>query len=330
MDEEKTRNYIAIIGIIVIIIVFIMTISINKRSNLYKNGLVCFEKKDWSCVIENFEKLKYKDSEEKLKIAYYKNNIILAERFLAKNDYRNAIKHYNSALLHNSQNKEELKLKIENLKILEKEQSKIEEIKRKQAEEENRKNAIKAKISDTAIYPIPTKFGEGYDNTIRRYGIAAIKRINALAPKAAELVAQNPRCNRVMAVDVADDKSTRNSITFFADCGDIDHIADIERFYVTEKQIKENVAPKSVKEQSESIDKGQYLLWCEAEIKARLNYPSTFKSNILMSNVAIRPMGTVVSISFKAKNGFNLETNNIGICNYQGNILTDININEKQ
>ena len=132
-----------------------------------------------------------------------------------------------------------------------------------------------------------------------------------------------------MAVDVADDKSTRSSITFFADCGDINNIANIERFYVTEKQINENISPKSVKEQSEKIEKGQYLLWCEAEIKARLNYPSTFKSNVLMNSVVTRPLGTIVSISFKAKNGFNLETNNIGTCNYQGNILTDITINEK-
>ena len=332
MNSEKTTYIIGIIGICFIIITFIIVVILSSESNknnLYKQGIECFENKNWTCVIEKFEKLKYKDSAEKLNIAKYEYDLSLAENFLTKKDYSNAIKHYSSASLINSANKE-LNIKIENLKVLQKEQNKIEEKNKKKREEENRKNAIKAKISDTAIYPIPTKFGEGYDETIRRYGIVTIKRINKLAPQAAELVAQNPKCTRVMAIDVADDKSTRNSITFFADCGDINHIRDIQRFYVNEKEINANVIPKSVKEQAETIDKGQYLLWCESEIKARLNFPSTYKANILMSNVNIAPMGTVVTIRFKAKNGYNLETKNVGTCHYQGSILSDVSINEEQ
>lgn len=190
-------------------------------------------------------------------------------------------------------------------------------------------NDIKSKISDTAFYPIPTEYGKGYDETIKRYGVNTINRINKLAPQVAEFVAQNPNCTRVMAVDVADDKSTRNSLTFFVDCGDLEHIKDIQRFYVNEKELKSREIPKSIKEQSANIDDSQYLMMCENEIKTRLNFPSTYKINILLSNVYKGPLNTVVSIRFKAKNAFNLELKHKGICYYEGGKLSDITIKEE-
>ena len=270
--EKKKFISISVLSSIIALAIFTSILNnIVSRNNNYKQGLICFENKQWSCVIEKFENLQYKDSNEKLKTAKYENYLQTANYNVEQKSYKNALSQYKSALSLQPNN-EEIKVKIDSLEIIVKEQEKREEIKRKQQEEENRRNAIKAKISDTAIYPIPTKFGEGYDETIKRYGVATINRINKLAPKAAELVAQNPNCTRVMAVDVADDRSTRNSITFFADCGDIDHIRDIQRYYVNEKEINANIIPKSVKEQAESIDNGQYLLMCEAEIKARLNF----------------------------------------------------------
>ena len=328
MDKKLILNIGIAASVIFSIVLFAIILSAVNRSNNYKQGIECFDNKNWSCVIEKFENLNYKDSSDKLKTAQYEYYIETADYNLKQKSYQSALTQYKKALSLDSSN-EEIKIKIDSLEIIVKEQQKQEEIKRKQQEEENRRNAIKAKISDTAIYPIPTKFGEGYDNTIRRYGIATINRINKLAPKAAELVAQNPKCTRVMAVDVADDRSTRNSITFFADCGDIDHIADIQRFYVNEKEINANVIPKSVKEQAESIDNGQYLMMCEAEIKTRLNYPSTYKASIISSSVYKAPMNTVVTIPFKAKNAFNLELKHKGTCYYNGATLTDISINEE-
>lgn len=321
---NKKILYNVIVGfIIVLIIIFCLCIIIhhNKKTR-YIKGIECFNNRDWECAVLNFENLNYHDSKEK----YYISN---AEKFLELKYDKTALKYFKEALDFIPNNKE-IKTKIESLEFVVNEQQKKEEIERKQKEEENRINAIKAKISDTAIFPIPTKFGEGYDETIKRYGVTTINRINRLAPKAAELVAQNPNCTRVMAVDVADDKSTRNSITFYADCGDIDHIRDIQRFYVNEKEINTNVIPKSVREQAESINNGQYLLMCEAEIKARLNLPSTYKSSIISSSVYKAPMNTVVTIPFKAKNAFNLEIKHKGTCYYNGATLTDIDIHEEQ
>ena len=328
------NNGIAL-SIICLIIIFLIISSFINRNNTYKQGLECFENQDWLCVVQKFKKLNYKDSKEKLKMASYElklqayeNYLQTAKDSLEKKLYKKALEQYQNALLLEPNNNE-IKIKIESLKIIVNEQQKREEDKRKKQEEENSRISIKSKISNTAVYPIPTKMGEGYDETIRKYGIVTINRINKLAPKAAELVASNPRCTRVMAVDVADDRSTRNSITFFVDCGDIQHIADVQRYYVNEREISANIIPKSVKEQSESIDSSQYLLMCEAEIKARLTFPSTFKPNIIASSVSKAPMNTVVRIPFKAKNAFNLELKHKGICYYNGVTLTEISINEE-
>ena len=328
MDKKILLKIGIVSGAIILLIVVLFIASFINKSNKYKQGLNCYNNKQWSCAESNLKDINYKDSQALYYKALYENTLAVAEASLSNKNYSLALTMYKEALSMHSN--EELKLKIESLEIIIKEQQKREEMKRKQQEEENRRNAIKAKISDTAIYPIPTKYGEGYDETIRKYGVATINRINKLAPKAAELVAQNPRCTRVMAVDVADDKSTRNSITFFADCGDIDHIRDIQRFYVNEKEINANIIPKSVKEQAETIDNSQYLLMCEAEIKARLNFPSTYKSSIISSSVYKAPMNTVVTIPFRAKNAFNLELKHKGTCYYNGATLTDINISEEQ
>lgn len=328
MNQYKNKKILYAVITFLFILIMLCTTNILNKNVKYQNGINCLENKQWSCAESNFKNLNYKDSKILYHKALYENTLALAEINLDKKNYSLALTLYQEALSMHSD--EELKLKIENIKIIVDEQQKREEFKRKQQEEENRKNAIKAKISDTAIYPIPTTFGEGYDETIKKYGVTTINRINKLAPKAAELVAQNPRCTRVMAVDVADDKSTRNSITFYADCGDINHIADIQRYYVNEKEINEKIIPKSIKEQAELIDNSQYILMCEAEIKARLNFPSTFKSSVLTNSVNKAIMNTVVTIPFKAKNAFNLEIKHKGICSYNGAILTDINIYEEQ
>ncbi len=339
------KRHFVTLGIAFGIIVIFVSMYFVKRNLMYKEGLQCFNDKQWDCAVQKLKNLNYKDSNEKYTFALSEIKILKAGESLKRKQYKYALDLCKEASLLGSNN-DELKYKIENLEILVNEQNRLAEIKKRkeqetakikmaQQEEENRKRAIKAKISPTAFYPIPTKFGEGYDNTIRRYGIATINRINKLAPRAAELVAQNPRYKRVIALDVADDKSTRNSITFFVDCGDIKNVASIERFYVSEKEInasaKTKVMPKSVKEKMESISEAQYLTMCQAEIKARLNYPSTFKSNILLSSVAIRPLGTVVTVKFKAKNAFNLELNHVGTCNYkEGGNLVEVVINEER
>ena len=171
MDKKVILNIGIATGVIFLIILLVIILSTISRNNNYKQGLECFENKKWSCVIEKFENLNYKDSEDKLKTAKYENYLQTAYYNLEQKSYQNALSQYKKALSLNSSN-EDIKVKIESLEIIVKEQQKREEIKRKQQEEENRKNAIKAKISDTAIYPIPTKFGEGYDETIKRYGVA--------------------------------------------------------------------------------------------------------------------------------------------------------------
>ena len=328
MDKKFLIKITIGICIFVILTLYIIIFQAIEKRYRYNNGLDCFKNKNWNCVIKNYQKLNYKDSNEKFLIALYEYSIQNAETYLQNKNNKAALELYKNALKIQPNNKE-IKIKTENLELILKEEKKQEEIKIKKKEEQAKINAIKAKISDLAIYPIPTKFGEGYDETIKKYGISTIKRINNLTPKVAEYVAQNPKCTRVMAVGVADDRSTRNSLTFFVDCGDIEHIRDIQRYYVNEKDLKTKSIPKSIKEQADSIDNSQYLMMCEAEIKARLSFPSTYKSNILTSSVYKAPMNTVITIPFKTKNAFNLELKYKGNCYYNGGTLTDININEE-
>ncbi len=316
------------VAFITILVLFLLGTNFLYKKNIYKKGIECYQNKNWICVIKNYENLDYKDSQFLLSKAKYENHLTTAKSYLDKNLKILAQIEYQKALSFQPNNKD-LKEKIKNLDFLIEEDVKREAIEQKQQEERQKEQLIKSKISDTAIYPIPTKFGEGYDETIKKYGTNTINRINKLAPKAAKLVAANPRCTRVMQVDVADDKSTKNSITFFVDCGSINDIRNIERFYVSEQQIKSNEKPKSVKEQSENISDVQYILHCEAEIKSRLNFPSKYKTNAFKNNVSKSTLGTTTTIYFKAKNGFNLETSNVGTCYYEGRKLTDINIQEK-
>lgn len=328
----KTKKNIITICIvffsIILITLLIIGIDLLNQKERYKQGVICYENKNWACVIKNYEHLDYKDSKILFKKAQYENHLLSAKNYLNKNLKSLALAEYQQALKIQTNNKD-IEEKIKSLEFLIAEDVKREKLEQKIKEKQQKEQQIKSKISDYAIYPIPTKFGEGYDETIKRYGINTINRINKLAPKAAELVAANPRCTRVMQVDVADDRSTRNSITFFVDCGSIKDIRNIERFYVTEQQIKNNEKPKSVKEQSENISDVQYILHCEAAIKSRLNFPSTYKTNAFKNNVSKNTLGATTTIYFKAKNGFNLETSNVGTCYYEGRKLTDINIQEK-
>ena len=166
MDKKILLKIGIVSGAIILLIVVLFIASFINKSNKYKQGLNCYNNKQWSCAESNLKDINYKDSQALYYKALYENTLAVAEASLSNKNYSLALTMYKEALSMHSN--EELKLKIESLEIIIKEQQKREEMKRKQQEEENRRNAIKAKISDTAIYPIPTKYGEGYDETIRK------------------------------------------------------------------------------------------------------------------------------------------------------------------
>lgn len=320
-----------IITIICTIIVILLPIVLGyqHKNKLYQNLIKSIENKEWIKAHNIYSQLgEYKDSKQYKANIDFNYYIELAENNVKNKNFKYALNFYNKALLIDKNN---AKL-IEKIDFTEKENIKLNIINQKKEIEENEKLArekVKSKIDPSAIYKIPTSYGKGYDRTITKYGINGIKKINNLMPKVAELVARNNRCSKVLDVDVSDERSSKNSLVFYAECGDMNDFMNIERFYVSENDLKNNVQTQSVKQEMEK-KQGQYINLCELEIKSRLYHPSTYKSNTLIDKaIETQSFTTVVRIDFKAKNSFNLETNNTGVCRFNSkNELIDIIINE--
>jgi len=312
-----------------VISLFCVILSISHKTNLYKEIQQEIKSENWASAKTKLADLgRYKDSEELSQVVNYNFYLSMGDENNQKKDYKLALDFYKKAFAIKADNAIEQKiLKTEVLAH----QQELEEVRIKaEQEEQKRINAVKQKIDKSAITPIPTTYGKGYDKTINRYGVANIRKINALMPKAAELIAENPSCYKVLDVDVSDERSTKNSIVMYVDCGNMNSFSNFERFYISENDINQRNQAISVREEMDK-NKGLYLNACQAEIKSRLIHPSTYKTNLLTNSaVEAQSFQTVVNIDFKAKNNYNLEIPYNAICRYNvKNQLVDISIKEQ-
>ena len=191
-------------------------------------------------------------------------------------------------------------------------------------EKEQPKQIYKAPIADGAIWELPTQKGQGFDKTIAKYGVEGIKKINSLTPKVAEKISYNTTCDKVVNVDVSDNRSTRNNLVFYGDC------ANMQRFYLTEAEV---LSPSPIKSEKEKLQKSRYEheILCENAIKSQLNHPSTYKKLFTKSGSETKDLINDILIGFKAKNSLNLELEYTCRCfvNSRGNI-TRFDIQEKR
>lgn len=335
--SEDNKFLLKLFAVFFICIFIIFAFKKYQKECTYKELKTNIESKNWVEAKSKLDELgSYKDSKllsDEVNFNYY---VTVGDKKYSEKDYKTALDFYQKASkIQNDNNVLENKLK--GIEVIASRQELMEEFNKRQQEqdrikkEEKQKLAtIKNKIDKDAIQPIPTSYGKGYDKTIKRYGIANIKKINVLMPKAAALIAENPRCQKVLYVDVSDEKSTKNSIVMYVDCGDMGNFSSFERFYVSEKDINAKKQPTNLKEQMEQ-NKSLYLQACKAEIKSRLTHPSTFKSNSLLEQgVLVNSFQTVINIDFKAKNSLNLEIPYKGMCRYNAkNELVEFSIKEK-
>lgn len=182
----------------------------------------------------------------------------------------------------------------------------------------------KSKISKDAIIPMTQK---GYPKTYKAWGSKYIQRMNKeLMPKAALLVAHSAKCDRVISVDLSDNRSTpKKEAVFFVDC------ENGERFYVSENDIKKNTSAKSIKEAVNSYDESSLIRACEQAVKAKLSHPSTFDRSIFSTDVGEFPGGfgkKGVQFNFSAKNSYNLEVEMKAQCSFDDRGLYDVRISE--
>ena len=174
-------------------------------------------------------------------------------------------------------------------------------------EKQQTKQIYKAPIDSGAIWELPTQKGQGFDKTIAKYGVEGIKKINRLTPKVAEKISYNTKCDKVVNVDVSDNRSTRNNLVFYGDC------ANMQRFYMTEEEL---LSPTPIESEKEKLKKLLYEheILCENTIKSKLNHPSTYKKLITKSGSETKDMVNDILIGFKAKNSLGLELEYVGRC----------------
>lgn len=169
---------------------------------------------------------------------------------------------------------------------------------------------------------IPTQKGKGYDKTIKKYGVAGIKKINELLPKAADLMVQNKKCDKLIYVAISDNRSTKNGYTIFGDC------ANGSRMYVTEQEIKNNKFSLTSKEKLSAL-KTAFEDKCEEIVLSKLNHPSTYKLGMRYGEV--NDYSIFVYIDFRAKNSFNMELRYQAICVFNDKPeLVDFAMREKR
>lgn len=156
------------------------------------------------------------------------------------------------------------------------------------------------KISSYAVTKITQN---GYPKLYAQWGGDWVNKINSMTPKAAEVIAQNPSCDKVDLVDISTERSVaRKKIVFYGDC------INGQRFYVSDIEIAAGAPVQSKQDKTAGISDAAALEACVTSVKNRLNYPSTFSQSIFSSGVYRAPTGNLVAeFDFKAKNAFNLE-----------------------
>lgn len=160
---------------------------------------------------------------------------------------------------------------------------------------------------DSALDIIPTEKGKGYDKTIDKYGVARIKEINELIPKAADLMSKNKNCDKLWNVALSSNRGTKDNVVIFGDCN------NGSRFYLSEKEINESKPALSGKEKLEKMSLDLMNL-CDEMAKATLTHPSTFDKSIWRSGVSVDDYKITVISGFSAKNSFGLELKYKAVC----------------
>lgn len=174
----------------------------------------------------------------------------------------------------------------------------------------------KAPIEDGAIYTYPeTEKGlkdAGFPKMLKKLGLSNIKKANQLMPKAAEIVAMNPKCDAVVHVDISD-RSERNKLIIYADA------KNGQRFYLTENEILSSEPAISEQEQLAPL-LWRHELMAEEVIKSKLTHPSTYdrhEMGIWQSETTANC--NQIMIEFSAKNSFGVELTYIAVVQFDKN-----------
>lgn len=171
----------------------------------------------------------------------------------------------------------------------------------------------KAPIEDGAIFTYPETEKElkkaGFPKMLKKLGLKNIKKANQLMPKAAEIVAQNPKCDAVVLVDISD-KSERDNLIIYV------HAKNGQRFYLSEKEILSSKPVVSEQEKLAPLLR-RHELMAEEVIKSKLTHPSTYdKHELGVFQSETTANCNQIMIEFSAKNSFGVELTYIAVVQF--------------
>lgn len=172
------------------------------------------------------------------------------------------------------------------------------------------KKQHKAPISSSAIWKYPETAQElkkaGFPKMLKRYGVEGVKKINHLMPEVAEFAALNPTMDRIVRVDVSDDRSSKNELVFYVDA------ENHNRLYISESDLVKKTRVYSNQELLRKLLPTHEEM-CEFIIKKQLTYPSTYEKHVFDSISETQDYANVIRIAFSAKNAYNLEIDYVAI-----------------
>ena len=165
-------------------------------------------------------------------------------------------------------------------------------------------NAVITPTPDSRIneYALMEMTQKSFPKMYSRLGANAFKRANNLIKPAALKALESPKCDRVDTVSFSE-KSTSKNIRYFVDC------QNGERILVDEVDLKSGNVVLTENQKAKSISDTKAIQLCIAQIKRRLNFPSTFDSSwYKQGTYRSKTNSTVtVTVDFTAKTGFGLE-----------------------
>jgi len=173
----------------------------------------------------------------------------------------------------------------------------------------------RAKIAEGAIYDIDRSTAP---KAYKAWGSEWVKKINAMQPKAAALIAQTEECQVLDTLGLSEDKSTvRKDPVFFANCSE-----DV-RVYISMKEIEAGAVPVSENAKLAAVDDSDLQALCSNYTKSLMKYPSTYDEKIFSSGVRRMGWGRArVEIAYEAKNDFGGKLPGKAICSVEGSSIS--------
>lgn len=202
--------------------------------------------------------------------------------------------------------------KYRNALELKKKEAKEAELKEKfeklaaEAEVQRLEN-YKTQIRSYALEPYTSA---QYPKTVKKYR-SRLKEIEVMRRRAAEAVVDSGKCDYVETVELSDSRSSLRDIHIWVDC------TNQQRFYLSEKEIKESSPAKAESEKAWSTDDA--MTACRELIKDNATIPSSvdihvFGSDIYRSETDGR---VVIKFNFDAKNEYGAEIGFTANCYFE-------------